>query len=75
MLAMCKFVAGELVPMPTRPEESMRSLSVVPAPMMTVSARPAVPKMFPIIVLLEPVVSNRPACCPTQVLLEPVVLL
>ena len=48
------------VPTKSLPELSMRSLSVVPAPMMTVSARPAVPAMLPIMVLLEPVVSENP---------------
>ena len=57
------------------PELSIRIRSAAPAAMITVSLRPAVPATDPMIVLLLPVVREKPAAWPIPILVEPVLFL
>jgi len=54
------------------PELSIRIRSAAPAAMITVSLRPAVPATDPMIVLLLPVVRDKPAEYPRAKLFVPV---
>ena len=63
------------VPLILNPEASTFSLSVEPAANITVSHKPAVPTIEPMIRLLEPVVTTHPELHPIKMLLLAVVLL
>jgi hypothetical protein len=62
-------------PLIVNPAAVTRNRSVAPAANITVSLRPAVPTIEPIIVLLTPVVTAHPELHPPKKLLLPVVLL
>jgi len=60
-------------PLIVKPVASTRSLSVLPAPSITVLHNPAVPTIEPMIVLLQPVVTAHPASQPKKLLRQLVV--